>query len=370
MHDIKIVRISNDRQSCIDAAGNKHRIQDVARNINRYNVCIRRNTGKHNKNSSIIVYKPNSAGTGTQRCKALGTHDMIVDTVSYDGAKTKDLTIILEDTSSAYHVIKGIVKQFTIDTGIGLTCNYIRAGGCGGIMEALNYCVSENTRNCLVIYDSGINDTVSLAKIRDLVDFMRTSNLVRCIAFEPLCIEQCLMTFKGLLYDIKDLSNQERELISKGHKYVEIGNKANFVGYDITKGSYTLCGRAIAFGYKSSLITRYKNVSSIEQFLADRLAMLTNNRPYKCIKRANECWYRPCKCNGYTCNYERLIGSQFPNSPVNKCNKHYLSSKDSKISDIIHNSMLGVIYECLGILLLNHRSNIVHSDVIESTVRV
>lgn len=355
---IRIKSIAIDRQSCIDEFGNKHSLKEIDANRKDYNVYVRNNTGINNKNSRIIVYKPNNKGR-------IGGYDIpksSIQTVTYiyGNGKNTDINIVIEDSSSAFNIISNIVNYFAVEHKIKLTCKYIKARGYGNIPDALNYYVDNKPgEKIIVLYDTGINDMTGLNHIRTIIEFKNATGGT-CIGIQPLCIEELLITFDGLIQDIKGLSKEHLSILLQANKYLK-GIKKSLLEYNIQDAVHTIGSIPVVFGKRSKYIKKYTSIKTEEQYVADKLAEITYRNPYMFLKKSCECWDCNCMLQGYACVLEKSLGSRHKNSAVLKCNMTYMN-KD-KTESIIKNSLMGIIYDALGEMIFGNRQGIVNMDI-------
>lgn len=271
----------------------------------------------------------------------------------------KKVTVIFEDSTSGNEILRKIVEYFSIKERLNIKCTYKYACGCANIPKILDTCQVDDNNKCIVVFDRGvsISEQATLMFIADKIASKNTRG-INCITFEPFCIEECALTFKCLASEIKGLSETERDLLSDINNFFTTGIDTDYIRYDSSKSQYTY-GNLANFKFrnlKSSKTYRVlnKTLNSPERVLAAILLNLTCDRPYYFNKKSSVCWLSNCLSATGTCALDTT--GKNPNSPSHMCNKTLM--EESKIEQIINNSMFGIMYEILEELLLG-RTNAV-----------
>lgn len=304
---IKIIQIAQDRQSCVDDKGIKHSIKDVKLYFQNMNVHAISNRNKHSKFNEVIAYKKYCKPQSTNQNVYINKLDIKIVIKLYNEMceQTDDLCIITEDGGSAIKIIEAIVARFAYNNGIKLRCCFIRAKGVGNIINALNYQVPNHIKKCLVVYDSALQDLATLNAIRDNIAFLNSSKMGKYLAFTPRCSEECALSFKKLKSDIVGLNMAQLDILNAIETYHNTGDEKGYIRMDTSQNGYMIGNKLIKLGYTSQYIKKYKVINSLERFIADKLAEITNKKPYQFIKNAEVCWYENCSCNNARCVLEK-----------------------------------------------------------------
>lgn len=363
---IKINRIYDDRQRCMDESGRVYSILDIRNLISSTGVDINvhivrnRNGSKH---PYSIRYKRNCKIQNIKIKKVSeGTIKSEVETYDY-GEKYLEAYLVIEDRGSAKEIIKNIVKKFAEHSKIKLSIHYIFAGGVGLIPKVLSKYIPDNAR-VLIIYDSALQDAKTLSNIVNNIKFLKIKENIEFISFTPRCIEECALSFNKLKTEIKGLNAEQIELLDAIDSYTKTGT--DYISYDPYTCQYNINRKPIILGYESRLISKYKTVDTLEKYLADKLAEMTDRKPYEFIKRASICWYKNCKSSSSRCVYEDTIGTKRPNTPVNYC-RMGLICKD-KTEEIIKGSLFGILYDAIELLLFG-KSSVSNKSNLKSLLR-
>lgn len=341
---IKIIQIQKDRKQCIDTNGKIYNISDIEGHQDKFNVYVRRGIGPDKIKG--IAWKSREAHQNKLR--------------------TYKLDIITEDKSSANEIIKAIIEYFADEHKVQIQHRFKQALGAGNIAKEI---VNRDIQTpCMVVFDTGVVQS-KYSEIEEITSVIKSCNIsssnATVIGVEPLCIEEMCLQFNRLISEISGLKQSGVNIIKSLDRYRITGDIHKFRNYDINSLKYSIGGYNPISHKKSLVIKGYNNISQEEQFIADVLAVITNNNPYKFNKRANECWYKDCeyveKDNGdKVCALSKEIGIRRPNQPVGRCNKGLAS--DNKIEQIIHNQLFQVIYDVINDLTIKDGKHIQNID--------
>lgn len=342
---IKIVQIQADRKQCIDNNGKIYSISDIEGHTDKFNVCVRR-------------------GIGSDKIKGIAWKSR---EARENKIKAYRLDVITEDSSSANEIIKAIIDYFANSHNIKIDYRFKQAKGAGNICKEL--AVRDDYIPCIVVFDTGVVQS-KYSEIEEITQAIKSCNIInsnkpRIIGIEPLCIEEMCLQFNRLIQEIRGLKQSGINIIKSLDSYRITGDIHKFRNYDINSLKYSIGGYNPISHKKSIVIKEYDNISQEEQFIADVLAVITDNNPYKFNKRANECWYRDCEYsrnnNGdIVCALSNKIGIRRPNQPVSRCNKNLATS--TKIEQIVHNQLFQVIYDVVNNLTINDNKHIQNVD--------
>lgn len=365
---IKITNISKDKQRCIDTGGTIYKLTDV-KAINLKKVQDIKNrvstitdisvTVAHTQDGrEYIKYKKN--------CKEKifsGNPDYTIKPIYYNlgnSGKIYNLTLITEDSSSANKIIINIIEKFALSYNIQFNLKAYHLHG----YSLINYYVSRAGNNdyVLVIYDGAIN-SVDIKNIDKSIDFNQAKGKGNYVRFLPKCSEECILSFKRLSIDIKNISSDNKKLIQEIENYYSSGTP--YMNFKLMSGRYEFIRLNVPWGYKSAYTG--KTINNVEQYLSDRVADITYNNPYDFNKSTGLCWLHNCKSLKNRCKWEDLRGSKNPKNVVNNCNMTLLN--DDKTLAIVNESLFGGIWDALLTLLgaknCNRKLNkIVYNDTV------
>lgn len=347
----------------MDANGKVYQISDVKKLNSDSNISINVHIVKtHGGNQYSIRYKKNCKIQNVQ-IKTISEGGIKVETEIYSyGKKQWEIYFVIEDRGSAKEIIKNIARKFAEQSQIVLSVHWIFAGGVGNIPEVLGKYIPDNSK-VLVIYDSALNNAKTLSNIETSMHFLKLKGHIEFISFTPRCIEECVLSFDKLKMEIKGLSKEQIELLDAIDSYRKTGN--DYISYDAYSCQYKINGEILNLGYTSRLIPKYKKVDTLEKYLADKLAEMTDRKPYEFIKKAAICWHKNCKSSYSRCKYEDAIGTKRPNTPVDCC-RMTLIQRD-KTNEIIKCSLFGVLYDAIG--LLYGKTSVVNKSTLRLFIR-
>ena len=351
-YDINIVNISKDKQHCIDSNSNHYSIKDVKKAKGTINVHVVRNVNScSNGFPECIRYKKNckplnqNAAIKTQQIKIKHIHKV------FGNFSTKvDICVLMEDEGSAINIIENIVENYAQNNNICISCDFIATCGATNIAYALNYELG-SYKNCLLIYDSALEQSSVLADIDTCSKFLSKCDKYNIVSFTPRSSEECALSFRVLQKDIKSLSQTQVDFLKAFENYLLTGD--DYVKLNLKYARSEIGGMPIKYGYSSQYIKKYNNIKNMEQYIADRLADITHDKPYEFVKHANVCWTDNCVSSKCACKMVEIEGSKSPKSRAQKCNKTLVPY--SKTEAIIKYSIFGGIYDALELLLGGHR---------------
>ena len=326
---IKIVQIQRDRKQCMDISGKIYNISDIEGHQDKFNVCVRR-------------------GIGPDKIKGIAWK-------SRESRQNKLKTYRLD-----------IIEYFADEHKVQIQYRFKQALGAGNVAKEV--AMRDMQIPCMVVFDTGVVQS-KYSEIEEITSAIKSCNVnshaATVIGVEPLCIEEMCLQFNRLISEISGLKQSGVNIIKSLDSYRITGDIHKFRNYDMNSLKYSIGGYNPISHKKSIVIKGYNNISQEEQFIADVLAVITKNNPYKFNKRANECWYKNCeyveKDNGdKVCALSKEIGIRRPNQPVGRCNKGLAS--DNKIGQIIHNQLFQVIYDVINDLTIKDDKHIQNID--------
>lgn len=354
MIDIEIVSISKNRQFGIDNKGNSYsldKLKKAIRNGKTTNVYIRKACSKQASFPEIIVRK-RIESISIDKVTKVNNINIKDELITFGDSNNRrvELIFITEDRGSASNIIKNIIQKFAYDNNLCIVCDFIHANGASNIPYVISNILNAKLytcRNCIVCYDNAINNSSTLNEIGMCLSYIASYGY-NVVSFTPFSSEECALSFGKLTDEIKgiELDNEAYDLLHTINNYLKSGD--NYIKISLQKASIKIGCSIIKFPYSSKYIKRYKAINNLEQYLADRLAYITDRRPYEFIKSANLCWYKDCGQDPNNCTMTQAIGKLNPNSCADKCN-HTLISR-SKINVIINESLFGGIYDALSVI--------------------
>lgn len=329
---------------------NEYTLDKIKKHPEQYNVCIK----KYNNDNEYIAWKPGQKpkdDSAMQIIRSIVRGSIhIIDKVYEYGSKSYCIQIILEDRSSAQKIIENIVDYFAQAHKIKLTARYFYAGGAGNIENIINYLIN-NSVNTIALYDYGVvSEKLSeVSRIGDLIHRFNMLNKHKIIGITPLQIEEFCLQYAGLMRDIVQINKADMQLLMTIDKTVKQGQVDQLYRYNFRTTQYSICNTVLPLNKPSKYFSKIKNIRQPEQYLQERLADITDGKPYEFIKRAEVCWYNQCKSSRNACRLDDIYGAVVQRSQL--CRKSCMN-KD-KIDNIIYNSLFSVVFDALNFQTVN-----------------
>lgn len=196
---------------------------------------------------------------------------------SYSGVieslyKTDDVLVVIEDSTGGYKFYKWFLESCF--PSVNFHC--VSSNGNGNIDEITLLNLS-NYKKVVILFDNKLEESFLQPKINSLMDELYKNN-INFVFFNPLCIEEILLSFKEL-YNVQHKNNILVDLISQSFQ-------KNILYYSFD-------------GYLYNISSLNISVKNIEKEFAKILKELTYNTlfSYK-HKNVGGCYFKNC-CNSY-----------------------------------------------------------------------
>ena len=300
--------------------------------LQNWNFCYYFSKTNKFESSNIIVSEKERILLLTKDKNGNSLNAKILDLIITNRVANSDyisLNIILEDSGSALKIFREIIKYYALKENINIKASFIKASGIGKMPSVLRKCVSDGLNNFIILYDKEI-ESKEILNLEEEIEYKRNFGL-SIIEIAPYCIEELCITFKSLMLDIKNLSDDNKFLLSRFNMRLS-DSISDYIRYDYESGTLKFGGKFLNIHYKSEYIKRYENICTVEQYIVDRLADITYNNPYHFVKSASKCWIKDCSDNT-KCKF----------CPM--CNKTNINK--IKIEEIVNNSLFGLFYDAI-----------------------